>query len=538
MSQSRNPPGISRAASRYAYDRSFAPYVVPGAISLAHDDLPDARWFGLMLQSQARALVGATAIRARHRVPSWLVPDRVRRGLSRIADAVVPDAPGRVASAGDSELAWLRFAGTNPFQIRRARRLEDVSRKLRLSDAIVAELLGPGATLTERIARGDVFTVAYDELAVGAPDELQAGKWVAPVGALFCHAPGVEAPFPVVPLAIDCAPGRAGSDTVVTPLAGERWSRAKAALGVADVNASELCVHLARAHFMTVPFAIALRRTVPSGHPLRRFLLPHLRFNLFVDRMAWQQGVRGSDGVLVKSLAGSASWSQRVAKSVHAGLSFRDQHFERDLEARGLADHPVEYPYRDDGRLLWGAIRRFAGAWVDATWARDEELGADEVLAAFIAELRDPAGGNVRGLLAGDRLESRDELAEILAQVIFVAGPLHALAHYGSAAQLQHVEDNPSWLVASPLASDAAVRPRELAALAQWRRVVSTNCQYDRLGDFSRHALGRDARSAPFVAAFRDDLASIERTIEERNRRRPGAFIHFLPSRISNGITV
>ena len=43
---------------------------------------------------------------------------------------------------------------------------------------------------------------------------------------------------------------------------------------------------------------------------------------------------------------------------------------------------------------------------------------------------------------------------------------------------------------------------------------------------------------APLVAAFQAELRSIERTIEERNARRFLPFVHFLPSRIPNGITV
>jgi len=507
-------------------------------MSLAADDFPDARWFKLMLGSQLRGAVGAAAIQLRDKSPSWL-----RARMDRWTDAglrlVEDQAPGGIAGTGDAELAYLRFAGTNPFSIRRVQRLDELTAALRLDDALLARLLGPGTTLDERLARGDLFVASFDEVSTYSRDDLQADRYVAPVRALFCHAPEMTAPYPVVPLAIERPAGTPRSTAhVFTPLDAERWVRAKQLLGVADVNVSELCVHLARAHFMTVPFALALRRAFNHEHPLYRFLLPHLRFNLFVDRMAWLQGLRTKSGALVRSLAGTPAWCQRVAKSVHASHSFREQHFERDLEARGLSKPTFDYPYRDDGRLLWAALRRFAGSYMRVVYADDDAVLADAELQRFVADLVDVRSGNVRGLLAGERLDSRDELAEILTQVMFVAGPLHALAHYGSAAQLQRVDSQPSWLTADPFSHVGDVSPGEVRGLAQYHRVASTNLRYDRLGDFSRHPLHADARRHACFAELQAELEAAEQTIRARNEQRFAPFVHFLPSRISNGITV
>jgi arachidonate 15-lipoxygenase len=518
---------------RYRYDRAFAPYVMPETISLREDDFPDLRWFGLMLRSQARAAAGSMAIRARQRAPAWL---GVRDRLEAVSDAVFAHAPGRIPSGGDAEFAYLRFAGNNPFAVRRARRMDEIPERLRLSDPMMERLLGPGTTLSGRLQRGTLFLATYESLRPGA-GALQEGRFVAPVKVLFCEAPEMAASFPVVPLAIECSSG-GGAPAVCTPLDGERWIAARKIASAADINESELCVHLARAHYMTVPFAMALRAVFPKHHKLYQFLLPHLRFNMFVDRMAWVQGLRESSGVLVSSLAGTPEWCQSVARSVHQTHSFRQQHFERDLIARGVDEHPVEYPYRDDGRLLWSAIKELVDAFVRQTWPDDGAILEDEALQRFMAELSHPEGGNIKELIEGPRLETREELVEILTQVLFVAGPLHALAHYASAAQLQHVNDNPSWLTANPLAGGKPAEPGEVGALAQYHRVVSTNCRYDQFGDFSRYPLGAREDCREMISRFQERLQSIEEIITERNAHRPAPFIHFLPSRISNGITV
>ena len=40
------------------------------------------------------------------------------------------------------------------------------------------------------------------------------------------------------------------------------------------------------------------------------------------------------------------------------------------------------------------------------------------------------------------------------------------------------------------------------------------------------------------IEAFQADLRAAEATIGERNARRFAPFVHFLPSRISNGVTI
>ena len=379
-------------------------------------------------------------------------------------------------------------------------------------------------------------------MKVRSHKDLQPGKFVASGSVLFCHVPEKESPFEVIPVAIECPVQSAdGVTTVSTPLDGARWRAAKKIIDVADVHDSELRLHLARTHSMLVPFAMALRSTLPASHALHELLLPHLRFNLFVDFLAWRQGVRDTGGILIRSLGGTSSWSQDVARSLHAESSFRELRFEPDLAARGLDKHPIEYPYRDDGRLLWQAIHGFLESYVQRTYRSTEALLNDRPLHAFLNEASSPEAGNVRGLLAGRRLETREELTQILTEILFVAGPLHALAHYSLAAHLQDVEENPAFLASNPLSAPGGGRtgaPDLEQSRHQFTRVYGTYCQYDCLGDYRRFALGRRPELRESIEVFQQELAAAEAIIHERNAGRFAPFIHFLPSRISNGVTV
>lgn len=529
------PPGTP-------YDRSFAPFVLPPGLRLRADALPDARWAALVARQQLRGVAAAGVFAARERIPTWARDTAAGRGFEALASWLVPEIPGGIPTSGDAEFAYQRFAGINPVTIARARGLDDVPARLRLDDARFGAVMGAGQRLADRVARGDVFVQRYDALRVRAPGDLQPGRFVAPAQVLFCHAPEMDAPFSVAPVAIACAHDRAdGEASVYTPCDRDRWRAARRVVGVADVHMNELCIHLARTHTMTVPFAMALRRTLPPSHPLHALLMPHLRFTPFIEFMAWRQGVRDTSGVLIRTLGGDARWSHDVARSQHHGHSFRELGFERDLAARGLDDHPVEYPYRDDGRLLAGAIARFVGGYLRACYPRDAAVRSDAALRAFFDDVASPESGNVRGLLAGARLTDVDELVDVVAQVLFTAGPMHALAHYAVAAHLQRVDENPAFLTGNPLRAphdDAAGAPGRRGAAGQFARVHGTYVRYDTLGDYARYPIGRDPRHREAREAFRAELADAERTITARNATRLAPFIHFLPSRISNGVSL
>ena len=378
--------------------------------------------------------------------------------------------------------------------------MDDIPRQLQLDDVRLRQLAGSGPGLADRIARGDVFLQSYDFLQVHGSTELQQDKFVAPATVLFCYAPDLSSPFAVAPLAILCASAAGdGEQVVLTPLDEDRWNAAKKLVDVADVHDAELRLHLARTHSMMVPFAMAMHRQLPKNHVVRELLLPHLRFMLFIEFMGWREGVKETSGVLIRSLGGRAEWSHRVTRSVHHDYTFRELGFESDLAARGMDSHAVDYPYRDDGRLLFQAIHRFVTRYIHHCYTSDDAVVADAQLQAFVTDAAAPDGGNVRGLLQGDKLTTRSELIDILSELIFMNGPLHSLCQYSLAAHLQYADVNPAFLRTHPLGpkvstgangtGDAA--PTRAQTRDQVVLVHRTNIRYDTLGDYREFALGK-----------------------------------------------
>jgi len=62
--------------------------------------------------------------------------------------------------------------------------------------------------------------------------------------------------------------------------------------------------------------------------------------------------------------------------------------------------------------------------------------------------------------------------------------------------------------------------------------------RFDRFGDYRKYRLSRVALAQEALARLADDLRSIERCIEERNRARRRPYRYLLPSLVPNRINI
>jgi arachidonate 15-lipoxygenase len=183
---------------------------------------------------------------------------------------------------------------------------------------------------------------------------------------------------------------------------------------------------------------------------------------------------------------------------------------------------------------------------------------ADGALQAWTEELIDPDRGAVNGLVPGDRLDSRQTLVDLLAQVLFTAGPGHAAQHYSAdyfyrftpafpaaaykppprcktpeGAGTTAVTDPPlnfaTWLSMLP--------PIDRAAL-QFRSNTFTNYRYDRFGSYERFPLGRLPQAREPIARLHAALANVEAVIQQRQSERLFAYEFALPSLVPNSINI
>lgn len=488
----------------------------------------------------------------------------------------------------DLTFARMRLAGPNPGWLRRVAPDEGLPEDFGVKPAHYEAAIPGGDTLEAALAEGRLYTCAYRELAdlsagsVPLPDKITVdydqdpSAWdaaykareasyastgvrkalVAPL-ALFAVPAGSQT---LVPVAIQLFPNGHDGRTwrVHTPRDGVDWLAAKAGVQAADGAVHETVSHLGRTHLVQEAFSLAMHNCLAPRHPVHRLLSPHFEgtnaINAGADHDLVSPGA-GVDALLMPTIGSSIQLTARAVQS----LDFNADLFPRSLETRGVADQAViaDYPYRDDGRLVWAAIERFVSAYVQAAYPSDAEVVSDVELQAFVRQVgaydaKDArgrtVGGGIKGVgEGGARVQTRGYLTTMLTQIIWNGSAQHAAVNFPQADPMSYAPLFPLALMA-PTPTDRPFTESEyLAMLPTFESArlqlgvlrLLGGVHYTKLGHYASGA-GPRATGGPTADLFRAfirDLEAVERTIEERNRtRRP--YVHLLPSRIPQSINI
>ncbi len=253
-----------------------------------------------------------------------------------------------------------------------------------------------------------------------------------------------------------------------------------------------------------------------------------------------------------------ASTLQLVANASQA-YRWDENNPERLFQLRGVDRMPT-FPFRDDTLLLWKATRNFVAAYIKTYYSSDADVLADSELQGFIHEMVAPLYAGFKGmggLTATDNpqrpwcIASLEYLIEVIAQIIYVAGPQHAAVNY---AQYPLMSYMPS--VAGTIYRAMPDRSTELKTeqdLLGWYPPLDVGLytfsfefllsmvQYDTFGHYNsnpRVPYFTDERVQPLVADFQDALALIEIEIRKRNKGRAMPYPFQLPSQIPNSISI
>lgn len=488
----------------------------------------------------------------------------------------------------DSAFARMRLSGPNPAWLRRVDPRLGLPDDFGVRDEHYRQAISGGDTLAAALAEGRLFSCEYRELAgltagsVPVPDKISIeyeqdrAAWdaayrareasyanipsrkalVAPLVLFAVPAGGHE----LVPVAIQLFPNGHGGrrHRVFTPRDGLDWLAAKCCVQAADGTVHETKSHLGLTHLVQEAFCLAMHNCLSPRHPLHRLLLPHFEgtntINAAADHDLTSPG-GGVDTLVLPTIGGSI---QLTAGAVQ-GLDFNADMFPRQLEARGVAQGGVigDYPYRDDGLLVWRAMERFVAGYVQACYASDAEVAADAELQQFVRQVGEHdatdargrrVGGGIKGVgEGGPRVETRGYLTAMLTQILWNGSAQHAAVNFAQADPMSFAPLYPLGAMA-PAPGEGPVHEKDYLALlphhdsARFQLAILRllgGVHYTRLGHYaSGPGPGWFAGVAGDLArAFTRDLDDVERTIAERNRtRRP--YVHLMPSRIPQSINI
>ncbi|HEX4849020.1 MAG TPA: lipoxygenase family protein, partial [Novosphingobium sp.] len=323
----------------------------------------------------------------------------------------------------DAEFARLRVAGPNPVLIER---VEQMPAKFPLDPARYAAVVA-GDTLAAALAEGRLYLLDYVALEGLVPGSTDGqAKYVYCPMALFAVPPGGAS---LVPVAIQC-----GQDPSVHPIFTPSvrpdeewgWSIAKLIVQVADGNWHELFAHLAHTHLVIEAVAVATHRHLADLHPLWALLVPHCEGTLFINYEAATSLITAG-GPIDRIFGGTIASSQQTAAEARLNFEFTKRMLPNDLKLRGVADPAClpDYPYRDDGLLVWQAIHAWVKGYVGLYYANDGAVTGDTELAAWTQDI---AGtGKIRGF---GPITTVAELVDTLTMILFTASAQHAAVNF------------------------------------------------------------------------------------------------------------
>ncbi len=486
-----------------------------------------------------------------------------------------PWMDGKTPWQSDWYFGYLQIAGYNTTNLKRVTpagtgsglALDALLRKMPITDAIFQRELGDRSLTLESAARdGHLYVV--DLLML---DGISGGKAfdktrypTAPI-ALFYWNQTPPRGYPakgkgvMQPVAIQLGQ-RHDAETmpIFTPRDGDRWTVAKTLVQSASSIQHETVAHLGACHLTIEPMVVATNRQLPACHPIFVLLKPHFRFTIAINDAALTSLIV-PEGVVATNVGVSIQDDMALIVAAHEAWRFDEQEPNRLFQSRGVdGDHLPEFPFRDDTLLVWRALSSFVDSYVQLYYASDADVGADVELQAWIGEMTSPLYAHVRGmdgLVKGGTadkptlaIQSRKYLAQVITQIIYIAGPGHAAVNYAQYPLLSLVcsvpggtYEPPPGRGEGPLDLMKWLPPLDIALYQVSFVYLLSMIQYDTLGVYSldpRVPYFVDDRVNDLVANLQGELAMAEIEIRKRNRSRPIPYMCQLPSMIPNSISI
>uniref|UniRef100_A0A453J707 Lipoxygenase domain-containing protein n=3 Tax=Aegilops tauschii subsp. strangulata TaxID=200361 RepID=A0A453J707_AEGTS len=330
------------------------------------------------------------------------------------------------------------------------------------------------------------------------------------------------------------------------------WRMAKSHVRAHDAGHHELVTHWLRTHCAVEPYILAANRQLSEMHPVYQLLRPHFRYTMRINALARSALVNG--GGIIESTFSPQRYGMELSSVAYDKLwRFDMEALPADLVRRGMAEEDPtaehglrfaikDYPFANDGLLIWDAIKGWVKAYVSRYYRRDAaSVTGDTELQAFWTEVRTEGHADKKGAPWWPKLDKPETLAHTLTTIIWVAAAHHAAVNFGQydfggyfpnrpsiartkmpveepvdAATLEKFLDNP----------DEALRecfPSQVQAtlvMAVLDVLSSHSPDEEYLGGMETAPWGDDTEVRAAYTRFNDQLKAVEGIMDERNKNR------------------
>jgi len=441
----------------------------------------------------------------------------------------------------DDSFCEQRLCGVNPVVLRSIKQMPPTTLEK------LQPKFGPSLNLQRELDNGNLYVADYSKLSFVQGGTYERGKSYLPKPvAFFCwRSSGYSDRGELVPVGIQLSLENGKTSNIITPFDHPlTWFKAKLCVQIADGNHQEMGSHLCRTHLVMEPFAVVTARQLAQNHPLGLLLRPHFQFMLANNDLA-RKSLINRGGFVDELLGGTLQESLQIVKNSYEEWSFDGFALPTEIKNRGMDDQKrlPHYPYRDDGMLVWNAIKKFASNYLKIYYKTPLDISNDAELQAWARELASPQGGRVKGMR--DRIETVDQLVDIVTTIIFTCGPQHAAVNFPQYEYMAFVPNMP--LAAyQPITEDLStpdqkslmsfLPPPKQAADQLTILYILSAYRYDRLGYYDKDF--PDPQALAVVEQFKQDLNAVDRQIDLNNKSRLVPYIYLKPSLIPNSISV
>ncbi|ONI20265.1 hypothetical protein PRUPE_2G005300 [Prunus persica] len=219
------------------------------------------------------------------------------------------------------------------------------------------------------------------------------------------------------------------------------WRLAKAHVCAHDAGYHQLVIHWLRTHCATEPYIIAANRQLSAMHPIYRLLHPHFRYTMEINALARESLINA--GGIIEGCFSPEKYSIELSSAAYDQLwRFDMEALPADLIRRGMAvedptaEHGLkltieDYPFANDGLILWDAIKEWVGDYVNHYYPDPTLVESDTELQGWWTEVRTKGHADKKDEPWWPVLKTPENLIHILTTIIWVTAGHHAAVNFG-----------------------------------------------------------------------------------------------------------
>ncbi|KAK9157038.1 hypothetical protein Scep_003612 [Stephania cephalantha] len=232
------------------------------------------------------------------------------------------------------------------------------------------------------------------------------------------------------------------------------WKFAKLNVLVQDSAYHQLIAHWLRTHCAAEPFIIAANRQLSAMHPIYRLLHPYFRYTMEINAFARAQLINA--GGIIESCFSAGKYSMLFSSVVYDQVwRFDMEALPADLIRRGIAEEDPnaehglklaiqDYPFANDGLILWDAIREWVSDYVNHYYPHTSTIEDDKELQAWWTEVRTVGHGDKKDEPWWPVLNTHENLIQTLSTIIWVNSGHHAAVNFGQYGYAGYFPNRPS----------------------------------------------------------------------------------------------